>query len=164
MCICISGGEGALKPTDFAYYLTNFFTKYLPDECGTSGNTISSYRDTFLLFAMYIRNKKNKKIEYLQLKNINKGLVMDFLNWIETDRACSISTRNVRLTAIHSFFRYLQYEYPDFLLEWQKILSIPVKKDECRSLNYMSLEGIELLLSNSNSLIKIVPSIVNIIQ
>lgn len=135
-----------MKPTDFAYYLTNFFTKYLPNECGVSTNTISSYRDTFLLFLAYVRNDKGKAIERLHLRDINKELITNFLNWIETDRKCSISTRNVRLTAIHSFFQYLQYEYPDFLLEWQKILAIPVKKGERGTLNYMSLEGIKLLL------------------
>lgn len=117
-----------MKPTDFAYYLTNFFTKYLPDERGVSINTISSYRDTFLLFIAYLRNEKSKAIERFQLRNITKDLVIDFLDWIETGRKCSIPTRNVRLTAIHSFFQYLQYEYPDFLLEWQRILAIPVKK------------------------------------
>lgn len=113
-----------MKPTNFAYYLTNFFTKYLPVECGLSPNTISSYRDTFLLFIAYVRDEKGKKIERFHLKDINKELITDFLNWIETGRKCSISTRNVRLTAIHSFFQYLQYEFPDFLLEWQKILAI----------------------------------------
>lgn len=136
-----------MRPTDFAYYLTNFFTKYLPVECGVSPNTISSYRDTFLLFIAYVRDEKGKAIERLNLKNINKELITDFLNWIETGRKCSIPTRNVRLTAIHSFFQYLQYEYPDFLLEWQKILAIPVKKGERGTLNYTSLEGIKLLLS-----------------
>jgi site-specific recombinase XerD len=135
-----------MKPTDFAYYLTNFFTKHLPGECGVSKNTVTSYRDTFLLFLAYVRNEKGKAIERLHLKDINKELVTGFLNWIETERNCSIPTRNVRLTAIHSFFRYLQYEYPDFLLEWQKILAIPVKRGERGTLNYMSLEGIELLL------------------
>ncbi|MDO8685400.1 MAG: site-specific integrase [Clostridiales bacterium] len=135
-----------MKPTDFAYYLTNFFTKYLPAECGVSTNTVSSYRDTFLLFIAYVRDEKGKAIERLHLKDINKELITDFLNWIETGRKCSIPTRNVRLTAIHSFFQYLQYEYPDFLLEWQKILAIPVKKGERGTLNYMSLEGIKLLL------------------
>lgn len=135
-----------MKPTDFAYYITNFFTKYLPIECGVSANTISSYRDTFLLFLAYSKNEKGRAIERLCLKDINKELITDFLNWIETVRKCSIATRNVRLTAIHSFFKYLQYEYPDFLLEWQKILAIPVKKGERGTLNYMSLEGIELLL------------------
>ncbi len=135
-----------MKPTDFAYYLTNFFTKYLPVECGVSPNTISSYRDTFLLFVAFVRDEKNRLIEQLQLKDINKDLITDFLSWIETVRKCSISTRNVRLTAIHSFFQYLQYEYPDFLFEWQKILSIPVKKGERGTLNYTSLAGIKLLL------------------
>lgn len=135
-----------MKPTDFAFYLTNFFTKYLPGECGVSPNTVSSYRDTFLLFLAYVRDEKGKAVERLQLKDINKELITNFLDWIETGRKCSTSTRNIRLTAIHSFFRYLQYEYPDFLLEWQKILAIPVKKGERGTLNYMSLEGIELLL------------------
>jgi site-specific recombinase XerD len=136
-----------VKPTDFAYYLTNFFTKHLPGVCGASQNTVSSYRDTFLLFLTYIRDEKGKPTERLQLNDINKDLVVEFLDWIETHRECSVATRNVRLTAIRSFFQYLQYEYPDFLLEWQKILSIPVKKGERRTLNYMSLEGIKLLLS-----------------
>ena len=46
-----------MKPTNFAYYLTNFFTKYLPVECGLSPNTISSYRDTFLLFIAYVNRQ-----------------------------------------------------------------------------------------------------------
>lgn len=144
-----------MKPTDFAYYLTNFLTKYLPGECGASINTVSSYRDTFLLFFTYIRDEKHRPIERIQLKEINKELVTDFLNWIEIGRKCSIPTRNVRLTAIHSFFLYLQYEYPDFLLEWQKILTIPVKKGERGTLNYTSLEGIKLLLSMPNQDTKI---------
>jgi len=139
-----------MKPTDLAYYLTNFFTKYLPGECGASINTVSSYRDTFLLFLKYVRDEKDKKIESLQLKGINNELIIEFLNWIETDRKCSISARNVRLTAIHSCFQYMQYQYPDFLFEWQKILAIPVKKSERGTLNYMSLDGIKLLLKMPN--------------
>ena len=135
-----------MKPTDFAYYLSAFFTKYLPGECGLSANTVSSYRDTFLLLFRYLRDEKGMRIERLQLKDFNKGLIRDFLDWIENGRHCSISTRNVRLIGIHSFFRYLQFECPDFLLEWQKILDIPVKKTERGTLNYMSLDGIRLLL------------------
>lgn len=135
-----------MKPTDFAYYLSAFFTKYLSNECGSSTNTVSSYRDTFLLLLGYLRDEKGVRIERLQLKDFHKDLVRDFLDWIETGRHCSVATRNVRLTAIHSFFRYLQFEYPDFLLEWQKILGIPVKKTEQGTFTYMTLEGIELLL------------------
>jgi site-specific recombinase XerD len=107
---------------------------------------VSSYRDTFLLLFAYLRDKKNLRIERLQLKDFNKDLIRDFLDWIESSRHCSAATRNVRLTAIHSFFRYLQFEYPDFLIEWQRILDIPVKKTERGTLRYMSLDGIKLLL------------------
>ena len=139
-----------MKPTDFAYYLSAFFTKYLPNECGSSPNTVSSYRDTFLLFFRYLRDEKGLWIEKLQLEDIHKDLVREFLDWIENDRHCSVATRNVRLTAIHSFFRYLQFEHPDYIHEWQKILAIPVKKAERGTLTYMTLEGIKLLLEMPN--------------
>lgn len=135
-----------MKPTDFAYYLSAFFTKFLPGECGSSANTVSSYRDTFLLLFRYLRDEKGVRIERLQLKDFHKDLVRDFLDWIENSRHCSVATRNVRLTGIHSFFRYLQFEFPDFILEWQKILDIPVKKTERGTLNYMNLDGIKILL------------------
>lgn len=139
-----------MKPTEFAYYLSAFFSRYLPCECGASTNTVSSYRDTFLLLFRYLRDEKSVRIERLELKDLHKDLVREFLDWIETGRHCSAATRNVRLTALHSFFRYLQFEYPDFLLEWQKILDIPVKKTEAGTLSYMSLEGIKLLLAMPN--------------
>jgi len=130
-----------MKPMDFAYYLSAFFTKYLPGECGSSANTVSSYRDTFLLLFRYLRDEKGVRIERLELKDFKKDLIREFLDWIETARGCSAATRNVRLTALHSFFRYLQFECPDFLIEWQKILDIPVKKTERGTLTYMSLDA-----------------------
>jgi site-specific recombinase XerD len=143
-----------MKPTDFAYYLSAFFTKYLPNELGASTNTVSSYRDAFLLLFKYLRDEKGWRIERLQLKNLNKTLIREFLNWIETGRNCSVATRNVRLIAIHSFFRYLQFEVPDFLVEWQNILDIPVKKTKQGTLTYISLEGVKLLLQMPDCRIK----------
>ena len=139
-----------MKPTDFAYYLSAFFTKFLPNECGASINTVSSYRDTFLILLGYLRDEKHMRIDRLQLKDFNNDLIREFLDWIENGRHCSVATRNVRLTAIHSFFRYLQFEYPDFLLEWQRILDISVKKAKQTTLTYMTLEGIKLLLQMPN--------------
>ena len=66
--------------------------------------------------------------EKLKLSSIKKEHVETFLEWLETNRKCSVGTRNVRLAAIHSFYRYLQYEMPDHLEQWQEILSIPQKK------------------------------------
>lgn len=135
-----------MKPTDFSYYLTGFLTKYLPGEIGASKNTINSYRDTFILFLRFLKEEKEISAELLTLNIITKNIVTEYLDWTENGRKCSVSTRNVRLAAIHSFFRYLQYENPENLLEWQKVLSIPIKKTEKKTINYLTLDGIKLLL------------------
>ncbi|MGH4120946.1 site-specific integrase [Clostridium sp.] len=139
-----------MKPTDFSYYLTNFITKYLPNELGASHNTVASYRDTFILLLVYMRDIQKMPAEKITLNDICKKSIEEYLSWIESERKCSAQTRNVRLAAIHSFFKYLQYENPDNLAEWQRILSIPAKKAEKGTLNYMSLEGIKLLLKMPN--------------
>lgn len=140
-----------MKPTDFSFYLTGFLTKYLPGETGTSKNTIDSYRDTFILFLRFLRDVKKIPTDQLTLSMVTKNIIVEYLDWMEKSRRCSTSTRNVRLAALHSFFKYLQYENPDNLLEWQKILSIPVKKTEKKTINYLTLDGIKLLLKMPNS-------------
>jgi site-specific recombinase XerD len=136
-----------MKPTDFSYYLTGFLTKYLPDEKGASANTIASYRDTFILFLVFARDRKGIKANQITLSNITKDMIVEYLDWIETERNCSAATRNVRLAALHSFFQYLQYQNPDNLLEWQRILAIPVKKTSKQRFSYLTLDGIKLLLA-----------------
>ena len=72
--------------------------------------------------------------------------MVDFLDWIQENRQCSNATRNYRLAALRSFFSYLQYENPERMYEWQKILSIKVKRHEKQSIKYLSVDGIKLLL------------------
>ncbi|QQK79913.1 tyrosine-type recombinase/integrase [Salicibibacter cibi] len=139
-----------MKPTDFSYYLTRFLTKYLPGEAGASTNTIASYRDSFILFLRFLNDEKEIPADSLTLNMVTKHIVVEYLDWMEDVRRCSTSTRNVRLAAIHSFFKYLQYENPDHLLEWQKILSVPVKKTNKKAINYLTLDGIKLLLKMPN--------------
>jgi integrase/recombinase XerD len=135
-----------MKPTDFSKSLTNFLAKYLPGEKGMSANTISSYKATFILFIKFYEVEKLIEVTKLSLGNITKVLTVEFLNWLQVKRHCSDSTRNVRLAAIHSFVKFLQYEVPENLNEWQRILSIPVKKTAKHSVNYLTVEGIRLLL------------------
>ncbi len=135
-----------MKPTDFSYYLTIFLTKYLPSEIGASRNTIASYRDTFILFLVFLKDVKDIPAERLTLDMVTKDMVVEYLEWTENKRHCSAATRNVRLAALHSFFHFLQYQNPDNLLEWQRILSIPVKKTEKKTINYLTLDGIKILL------------------
>lgn len=135
-----------MRPTDFAKYISDFITKYLPNERGTSANTIAAYRDTFVLLLSFIEKHRKVKLEKLTLNHITMETVVAFLDWIQAERKCSNSTRNLRLAAIHSFYRYLQYQNLDNLYEYQRILSIGSKKTAKDSITYLSLEGIRLIL------------------
>jgi integrase/recombinase XerD len=140
-----------MKPTDFSKSLTDFLTKYLPGERGMSHNTISSYKFTFILFITFMEDQKKVKIEKLMLKDITRDCVVAFLDWLQSKRNCSDRSRNVRLAAIHSFFRYLQYEIPEYLNEWQRILSIKVKRFEKGTINYLTVDEIKLLLQQPDT-------------
>lgn len=136
-----------MKPTDFSKHLTDFLSKYLPGERGLSANTIHSYKVTFILLIQFIEDEKKIPVTKLSLKDLTQDYVVEFLNWLQATRRCSDSTRNVRLAAIHSFFKFLQYSVPENLNEWQRILSIRVKKAKKLSMSYLTLEGIKLLLA-----------------
>lgn len=142
-----------MKPTDFSKYISDFISRYLPNEKGVSANTITSYRDTFVLLLNFIQKEKHLKIEKLILENITKEVILEFLDWIQNERKCSNSTRNSRLAAIHSFYRYLQHESLDYLHECQKVLSIKFKKTKKESIKYLTIRGIKLLLQQPDTAI-----------
>jgi site-specific recombinase XerD len=135
-----------MKTTDFARHLANFFAKYLPSERGASKNTIMAYRDAFVLLFHYMEQEKNIKPKKICLNDLDKAVIVDFLNWLETVKGNSVKTRNARLAAIRSFFDYLQYLEPVNVFECQKIMSIHVKKTEKKVMKYLTVEGIRLLL------------------
>ena len=97
-----------MKPTDFSKSLTDFLSLYLPGEKGFSHNTIASYKDTFILFLSFMKERKIIEANYLTLKQVDQETVLEFLDWLQKERGCGNATRNARLAAIHSFFRYLQ--------------------------------------------------------
>ena len=114
-----------MSPTDFATHLTAFLTRYLPAQRNVSPNTIKSYRDAFVLLLRYCRDVRRLAPDRLGLEQIDPPLVLEFLDHLEKERRCKARTRNLRLTAIHAFFRYLQTEEPGLLLRCQRILAIP---------------------------------------
>jgi site-specific recombinase XerD len=135
-----------MKPTDFAKYLTEFLAVYLPNQKNVSKNTIYSYRDTFKLLINYCQVIQAIPVERITLYVLSNELLIGFLDWLETDRKCSISTRNQRLAAIHSFFRYMQAEEPEGIFNYQKIAAIPIKKAKKTIVEYLSPEAVKLLL------------------
>jgi site-specific recombinase XerD len=135
-----------MKPTDFAYHLTTYLSKYLPGKAGISRNTILSYRDTFSLLLRFCSEEKAMTIEKVTLKTLTKDLIDGFLTWLETQRGCTVSTRNQRLSAIHSFFRYLQLEEPGHLFTCQQVLSICMKRTARKVINYLTLDAVKAIL------------------
>ncbi len=135
-----------MKPTNFAKYLTEFFSDYLSRRKNVSRNTILSYRDTFKLLIHYCQEVKKIRVEKITLEILSSNLLIDFLSWLETDRKCSTSTRNQRLAALHAFFRYIQSEEPEGILHFQKIVSIPIKKAKKPVVEYLTPDAIKILL------------------
>jgi len=139
-----------MKKNDFFKYLSYFLSKYLPGEKNASTNTIASYRDTFKLFLIFCDEEKGIKAERILMSHITKELIVSYLNWLEEKRRCSISTRNQRLAALHSFFRYVQKESPENIYELQRILSISSKKSQKTLVPYLTGPETQILLSQTN--------------
>lgn len=135
-----------MKKNDFSPQLTEFLAHYLPELKNVSENTISAYCDTFRLFLGYCKDVENMSIEKMSLKDLKPELVERFLCWLETERGNSIATRNNRLAAIHSFVRYLQVQEPMLLLNFQRILAIPVKKTERKVIKPLTKEAVATVL------------------
>lgn len=139
------------KPTDFSKLLSSYLTEHLPSLRNVSNNTISSYCDTFRLLLTYCRDSLSMKIEHLTIASFSGELVKGFLVWIINDRHCSISTRNQRLAAIHSFFKYVQGECPKEILRCQNILQIPFAKKEKPLVNYLSVDEMTRILNQPDT-------------
>lgn len=136
-----------MKQNDFSKSLTDFLTKYLPGERGMSYNTIASYKMTFVLLISFMQEQKGIAAEKLTFRHFTKPCIEEFLEYIVTARKCVTSTRNARLAALHSFFSYVQYEYPEYIDECRSILGIKIKKTKKETINYLTIEGIKLLLA-----------------
>jgi len=139
-----------VTPTDFARAVTGFLTQYLAAQRNVSPNTIKAYRDTFTLVLQYCRDELGLPPERVTLARIDASFVLQFLNHLETGRACCAATRNHRLAVIRSFFRYVQVEYPERILQCQQILSIPQQRHTRCEVEYLSVEDLLTILAQPN--------------
>jgi len=133
--------------TDFAVMLHRFLTSHLAGLRGCSPATIASYRDTFKLLIAWFRDERSIPPERLTLDRIDADAVTAFLNWLEAARHNSISTRNQRLAAISSFFRWLQSQDPARMASCQEILAIPAKKHAQPGVNHLTVGQTRRLLA-----------------
>lgn len=136
-----------MKTNSFIYFLSKYLNNYLPKYAGVSSNTIKGYNDTFKLLFLFAKKQHNLKPQKLEAETIDKKFITEFLNWLTNTRKSSDATRNLRLSNVKAFFSYMQMEVPSISLQAQRILQIPKKKNQQKIVEYITLEGIKLILS-----------------
>ena len=136
--------------TDLAAPLQSFFTERLLRQQQASPHTIAGYRDCFRLLLHFAKDRLGKMPSQLLIEDLDAPFVGLFLEHLQGVRKNSARTRNARLGAIHSFFRYVALEEPALALHCQRILAVPNKRHERRPIEFLHREEIDALLAVPN--------------
>ncbi|WP_316166177.1 MULTISPECIES: site-specific integrase [unclassified Bradyrhizobium] len=122
-----------MKPTcNVTTLIERFFTERLMRQRNVSANTIASYRDTFRLLFLFAQAQLRKPPSALTLTDLDATFIGAFLTDLEVKRGVRANTRNLRLTAIRSFFRFVSFEEPAHGALIQRVLAIPSKRHDKR--------------------------------
>jgi site-specific recombinase XerD len=127
--------------------IQRFFTDRLCVQIEASRHTVAGYRDTFRLLLRYASARHGKPPVKLTIEDIDADLVADFLVHTETARGNGARSRNTRLAAIRSFFRYVAMTDPTWLLHCQRILAMPNKRYVKRTVTFLDADEIAALLA-----------------
>ncbi|MGH9883838.1 MAG: site-specific integrase [Pyrinomonadaceae bacterium] len=114
--------------SSFPSLLESYFTQRLMYQKQVSAHTIASYRDTFRLLLDFVQKRLHKQPSSLVLQDLDTPLISAFLESLEKNRGNSARSRNLRLTAIKSFFNFAAYQEPAHSAQIQRILAIPAKR------------------------------------
>jgi integrase/recombinase XerD len=115
-----------------------FFTDRLQSQLGASRHTVASYRDTFRLLLLFASERSAREPSQLRMQDLDAALIGAFLDYLEHDRASTPKTRNTRLAAVRSFFRFVAYAEPECSLQCQQVLAIPNKRHERSSVEFLT--------------------------
>jgi len=126
--------------------IQQFFTDRLYGQLDASPHTIASYRDTFRLLLRFASEETGKAPTKLTIDDLDSALVGDFLTHVETQRRNSARSRNTRLAAIRSFFRFVAMSEPAYMLHCQKILAMPSKRYVRRTIDFLDRVEMDALL------------------
>ena len=133
-----------------SFLLQQFFTQRLMNQRNVSSHTIACYRDTFRLLLEFIHRQKHRVPSQLTWEDFDAPLIGAFLDHCERDRHNVARTRNLRLTAIRSFFRYVSFQEPAEASRIQQILIIPNKRQPRRLIGFLTYPEVEALLAAPN--------------
>jgi site-specific recombinase XerD len=132
----------ALAPTVQA-----FFTQRLVKERNASPHTIAAYRDTIRLLLQFASTRSGREPSMLDIADLDADTIAAFLDHLQTDRGNSARTRNVRLAAIHSLYRYAALRHPEHAHDIQRVLSIPPKRTDRALVAFLDQQEIDALLA-----------------
>lgn len=128
----------------------SFLTDYILSECNYSLNTKKSYSTTFYLFSLFVKEELNINPNKIEIEKITRDIIIQFLNWLETSRGCSISTRNQRLACLKAFFKYVQIRESDLFDNCAKIINIKAKKVPDKIITYFEEKEIKIIINYLN--------------
>jgi site-specific recombinase XerD len=133
--------------TELAPLLQRFFMQRLIQQRQVSPHTISSYRDTFRMLLKFAQQRLHKPPTRLYFEHVDAPLIVAFLDHLEKQRRLTARSRNLRLTAIHSFFRYAAFELPTHSAQIQRVIAIPSKRFSRALVRFLTRPEVDALLA-----------------
>jgi integrase/recombinase XerD len=134
------------QPNVLARALREYFADHLPGVRGLSPHTVHSYRDSLTLLLRFVAARRKLPAANLDIGDLDAEQVTAFLEHLETERGNVVSTRNVRLAAIHAFLQYVAGQHPAHLEHCQRVLAIPFKRAHSRPIEYLEYDEIQAVL------------------
>jgi integrase/recombinase XerD len=136
--------------SSFFIHVKGFLTVYLPKQKCCSKNTIKSYREVINLVRIFLAEEKKIPFTKITFELFDYDLVCSFLDWLQNNRNCSVSTRNQRLAALNAFFYYTAMQDPSLMAVYMRIKKVPIQKMPQRVVKYMTENALKIVLEQPN--------------
>lgn len=138
-----------MKESDhLAHHVQKFFQDYLQAHRGLSSNTVFAYRDAIKLFLTFLSKRTGSQVAKLSMDALNVENVLAFLVDIEKTRQCTVITRNLRLSALRTFFGYLVMQDTLHAGQYQRVMSIPLKQSSHRMVEYLEVREVKAIMDS----------------
>jgi site-specific recombinase XerD len=135
-----------MKPASLSYWLHEFFHNWSAQQRNLSHHTVMSYRDTWRLFLRFVADRTGRPVSNLEISDLDAREILAFLGHSEQVRKVTIGTRNCRLAALRSFFRFVADREPLASAQCAEILRIPTKRTSKRALCYLDVKEVSAIL------------------
>ena len=137
--------------TSIAPHVSDYLRVRLPVERNASAHTRATYSHAFMLLFEFAARRHKCSPSSLDIEQIDAKLIMAFLDHLERDRSNGISSRNARLAAIKSLFRYIEHRVPSAIDQVRRILAIPTKRSMSRLVGYLTREEAQAIINAPDS-------------